>query len=259
MDLPDPLQTIERALLQSELDPQVAFEAIIAFRRVSGKPWAWSGWKKERDRIIDARCAQCGGTDGPFVLQHLVHPEGVGLILHRLLGEHPAWGQRQEVYRALHAEGAQTETPGDRHCCPKCGGTAIYHSPRLERWRCNSAARRRICGHVFTEPATTKALTPEQKRRLAARKHEAFNQSRFSKDDIWSLVGTAAVLEYLRQLREYLAFVHTATFCKRCAFMDDVLGKKPCLSCRRSIAKWLTRCGSCETPSLESPATSDSS
>ena len=249
MDLPDPLNKIERALLASEINAQHAYEKIIAFRRVSGKLWTWSGWKRERDRIIEARCAQCGGTDGPFVLQHLAHPEGVSSILYRLLGEHPAWEGRHQEYRALHAEAAQTETPEDRHCCPKCGGTAVYHSPRLGRWRCNSTTRRRRCGHVFTEPGAAKALTPEQKRRASARKREVFNNTRFSKDEIWNLVGARAVLEYLRQLREYLAFLHTRTFCKRCAFLDDVLGNKPCQTCRRSISTWLTRCPSCETPS----------
>jgi len=40
----------------------------------------------------------------------------------------------------------------------------------------------------------------------------------------WEVVGREAVLSWLAAYRDYLAFVHAVTFCKKCAFLWDMKG-----------------------------------
>ncbi len=82
-------------------------------------------------------------------------------------------------------------------------------------------------------PSAVYALTPDQRRHVAEKKRKLFERSQFTDEEKWTLVGTGTVLAWLGAMREYLSFKHAVTFCKRCAFLWDLEGWRPCGRCGR--------------------------
>ncbi|MBE7480614.1 MAG: hypothetical protein HS104_11615 [Polyangiaceae bacterium] len=238
MQFPAELVEIEQALLRQEVTAARAADLIHAFRSKRGAPWTWKEWKKERAALIGSECRQCSSTDGPFVLQHLVQLGGLGHYVYALWVKEPEF----QAERAARAAIGKTEKPIRREACPSCERTTIYFRSRSRTWKCSA------CKHEFTTPTKVMALSPEQKRRIAARKQAAFEESKLDyQSRAWDAVGHEAVLKWLAHYREYLAFTHATTFCKRCAFLWDEIGSRVCRSCGYRFFTGFHFCPKCET------------
>lgn len=244
MQFPTELAEIEQALLRQEITAARAADLIHAFRSKRGAPWKWKEWKEERSALIENECRQCISTDGPFVLQHLVRFGDLGQYVYALWRGHPEFQAEQAARAAL----GSTEKPVRRQACPRCEKTTIYFRKRSRTWMCSA------CSQAFTAPTTVRALSPEQKRRIAARKQAAFEESkRDYRSKAWDAVGRDAVLRWLAHYRDYLSFTYAATFCKRCAFLWDMAGDRRCRICAKTFFIGLRACPKCETvaPTLE--------
>lgn len=99
---------------------------------------------------------------------------------------------------------------------------------------------------LFTTPAFTMALSPEQRRRIASAKDTAFMGYLQPKEAYYetarALVGREALLHWLAAYRDYLAFVHAVTFCK---------GMRRCPNCKKYFRIGVPNCAVCDAAGVE--------
>jgi hypothetical protein len=182
-------------------------------------------WKELRGRLIKGQCDQCGTSEAPFTLHHLIRPATLPDISHRLFTE--LWSQ----YKAENpVDIADHELPSvDCPACPRCGYRTIYWRKKTADWKCNrQVAGRAACGHVFNEPA----LVQVPDTRVRARAFDGrYAEWLVRKQEVYAEVMREAVLEWIDGFEKYMSGEDTATFCKRCAYMWDQKGLCLCPNC----------------------------
>lgn len=244
MKLPEELIEIEQALFRKEITAARAADLIHAFGSRRGAPWKWKEWKDERAAVIGSECRQCMDTKGPFVLHHLVLLSELGTDVYALWRKRSDFQAERDARMAL----GSAESPVRRDGCPRCERTTINFRKRSRTWRCSD------CANEFTSPTQVLALSPEQKRAIAARKKSAFEESRQRyHGQAWDSVGREAVLTWLAHYRDYLALTYATTFCKGCAFLWDERGSRKCRSCKFTFPRIFHLCPKCKTavPTLD--------
>ena len=207
------------------------------------KPWATAEWAKKRESLIREACEKCGSARGPLVLQHLWQPptfRELCEIAKRVL---------QAEYEKQHPYAPPEATPFDptqipprpaqqRDACPRCGSVNIRFNKKTALWHCNyvghylGSHRRGICGEVFEQPEKIQysRWTEIEWLERARHRHEEYPvwhrqqwEWNFTKEWYDRIGAEATKLSFLANER-YMAMApgDVATYCKRCAFLEDV-------------------------------------
>jgi hypothetical protein len=217
--------TIDFVKLRSDLEAGGIHwkEALGLLQSPSAKPWKTAQWKRERDLRIGNQCAQCGTEEGPFVLQHTWHPTKlVDLFKSARAARAIEWLQWRQLNPMPRTDAS---LPPDTNACPKCGSTNILFRKKVANWICRSSAGGAKCGEVFA--------TPQQiiSRAAAAEAQKACYLAYRDRFDDESGVGKTAVLRSIEEHLRYVSLEDTQTYCKRCAYKADMLGKVLCRVC----------------------------
>ena len=194
-------------------------------RKASPKPWQTKEWREMRNRTIGDRCEQCGSTDGPFVLQHFSHdrpkPPSKRDLVWDMMREHGSYPPRPTV---------------QRQACPQCNRCNLTERKKLKpKWRCIG------CHHEFDDsiavemPINNRTEKGEYDKYRQEVLFPAFDDFVDAHQDIVEQRYTATLAEYEQERRAsydtYISGEGTATFCRKCAFLWDVEGKRLCSQC----------------------------
>jgi uncharacterized paraquat-inducible protein A len=210
--------------------------------------WHTKDWKERREAIIKDKCEQCGSTD-TLTLQHFSHPRNYKEI------QRSTFQHYYEKFLDENASNLKSLISKDdilnyiknapheiKMVCPVCSGN-FYTRRKAPIHVCNR------CKHEFDEPISKEIpeyvddliLTEEEKLEIADLKKSSV---KFYSDLYPSIIGIMvgnkylfeiekmAMLNYLDENIEYLSFKDTKTFCKKCAFNYDKMGRDLCPKCR---------------------------
>ena len=222
--LPLEIERLEIDLINRKITGSEASMQVFIIRKKLGPPWHWKSWKIARKKILGSECETCGaGPEAILYLQHTVKNPRVQPYIdaakERLNAMEPEKDWRPELkaqmYEIRDAEIAET-----RDCCPICESLSIQFRKGAVNWICNSKAGGRFCGHVFTKPTQKMALTAAQKKTIRKLKYQAYKNIILHREHD---VIRQAMLDWIKDWRQYLSLKYTKTLCKRCAYVEDML------------------------------------
>lgn len=194
--------------------------------RANTKPWHAPEWRKMRDERIGESCAQCGSTKPPLVLQHFSHDRS----------EPPS--KRTLVWDVMREYGAVPARPTvQRQGCPQCKRCSLTERKRkAPKWRCIA------CHHEFDEsitvdlPINNRTEKDQYDKYLHDVLFPAFNEFVDAHQEMVERRYAEVLSDYEQERRAsdaiYMSGEGTATFCKRCAYLSDVEGKRLCSQCK---------------------------
>ena len=246
--LPLEFETVEIALRKRTMTGKEASGIVYATRRKMGPPWHWKTWKLARKQVLGSECATCGaGEEAILYVQHTFRNPRVRPYIERakmnLAGKEPDYGFRPELRKEMYAI-RDAVVPEMRDCCPVCNSLSIQYRKRAATWICNSKSTGKYCAHVFATPSKKPALSLKQKKAIRVEKHQAYRKKILNREHDYL---REAMLAWIQDLRRYLSLRDTKTLCKRCAFLEDMTGAKPCLSCGFAYSRTKESCPDCHT------------
>jgi tRNA(Arg) A34 adenosine deaminase TadA len=176
------------------------------------------------EKILGSECETCGaGPEAILYLQHTVKNPRVQPYIEaakeRLNAMEPEKDWRPELKAQMY-EIRDAEIAEARDCCPICESLSIQFRKGAVNWICNSKAGGRLCGHVFTKPTQKMALTAAQKKTIRKHKYQAYKNIILHREHD---VIRQAMLDWIKDWRQYLSLKYTKTLCKRCAYIEDML------------------------------------
>ena len=223
-----------RAAVQAGTLPwREAQERLIAAIR-GGRLWRTPEWKELRGRLIQDSCQQCHTSDGPLTLQHFWHPPKISKVAADLRFEH-----RKRAWEDFRVRNPFNPVSEERLACPRCKSVNIYSRDRMKpRWKCNSHQGRRWCHYEFDEPVRVQAparkVNAAQHKELWERFQTEYAKTYAASVESFDVMATVMVLE---NFERYLTGQHTATFCRKCAYLWDKRGVRLCHVCRAAWHK----------------------
>jgi len=189
-------------------------------------PWQTKEWKQRREALIGTACAVCQTTEGPFVLQHLMHCDSFKEHCQAVKAEF-----RQRLWPVVIAQVTKDDVAAHiglgepRLACPTCGSISLRERKTMyPPYLCQFKG----CPQPLTDKPVPVRYYLKQKTtdRLDAMSTALpFLQSvamvaELRKHD--NAIQHEATLRSLRQSLEYRSLRHTATYCKVCAFKEDL-------------------------------------
>ena len=215
---------IESRLNEGAIDVQHALADIFA----GPKPWHTPWWKEQRLARLGLKCATCGTSDPPLVLQHTWHPMTWKDAL-RTVGP-PNWEWWKQTHPLPKLVAAEPP-PIERPTCPVCGSTTVRFRKTRNEWDCEAGLRgtlkQRHEGATFPQPKI--ALCPDKDVKRSVKevvsvkyqlnsntRWQAWLQSPECKEN-----HRLAILLLIIEKKRYLSFVDTKTLCKSCAATED--------------------------------------
>ena len=194
------------------------------------KPWHTKKWKRMREERLGDECVQCRSVQPPLVIQHLSHeqliPPQKHELIWELINERNLYPQKPEVFR----DG-----------CPKCRKISIQERKSIDpKWKCRS------CSNEFDEPsAVSVKVSSRSKKGRGKEEHDEFWKKRKqiynefqseNKDLIEQKYQELSIgYEQARKISDdrYMSGEGTVTFCKKCAYLWDIEGKRLCRLCKK--------------------------
>lgn len=199
-----------------------------ALVQVTALPNAWQTkeWKQRREALIGTACAVCETTEGPFVLQHLMHCDSFKELCQTVKEEFRQQLRPTVLDKVTTADVAAHIGPGEKRlACPTCGSISLRERKTMyPPYLCQFKG----CPQPLTDKPVSVRYYLKQKTtdRLEAMSIALpFLQSvamvaELRKHD--NAIQHEATLRSLRQSLEYRSLKHTATYCKVCAFKEDL-------------------------------------
>jgi hypothetical protein len=217
------------ALLAQLEEEKITWEQALVEVTALPNVWQTKEWKEQRESLIGDCCAVCETTQGPFVLQHLFHCYSFKEVC-QIVKE----GLRLQLLPQVAATvtDAVVEAhigPGkERQACPICTSVSIRERKTMEpRYICSRGE------NGWHRPAGFS--TPVAVRYYEKQKTTDFNSAKaIAREFLVSVAMVAelrkhddaiqheATLRSLRQSLIYRSLKHTATYCKICAFKEDL-------------------------------------
>ncbi|UOQ83264.1 hypothetical protein [Hymenobacter sp. 5414T-23] len=202
-----------------------------ALKQVTALPTVWhtAEWKRQRDALIGTACAVCATTDGPFVLQHLTPSPHFKEVCQTVKQELRNQLLPQMEAQVTAADVAAHVGPGDeRQACPTCASVSIRERKTMQpRYVCSRGEKGWHAFPYFDVPFTVRYYTKQKTTDHASAMEMA-------REFLVSVAMVAEVRKYdqaiqheatLRSLRQtlvYRSLKDTATYCKKCAFKEDL-------------------------------------
>lgn len=220
------IQDIRGAFSKKEI---TAREAASLIGEVSvKKPWHTKEWVIERNRLIEDACTQCGSQKPPLVLQHTWQPQKLSRIAQEIRQNLLPDYERQHPFPQL----TPPEPEWQREGCPRCHKFSFYWRKTTEDWRCAN----QHCKHVFENPVNVPILSPHQQAEWypVVEAAEEKWKLEFRETTEEQVLAEALQITFAEHDR-YISLKDTTTFCKKCAFLWDIKGKRMCSKCRSFI------------------------
>ena len=197
-----------------------------ALTEVTALPTAWQTreWKERRAALIGDTCAVCATTEGPFVLQHLVRCDHYKQVCETVKAEFRA--RLLSLVSVTPEEVAAHIGSGEeRLACPSCGSISIRERKNHPLpYVCSKA---RCPKPYFVTPVPVRYYRKQQttdRQEALATAHPFLLSvavtTELRKHD--QAIQHEATLRSLRQSLVYRSLQHTATYCKKCAFKEDL-------------------------------------
>lgn len=207
----------------------ITWEQALKAVTVLPKAWQTPEWKQRRDALIGSSCAVCFKQDGPFVLQHLVPTLPFKLVCEQVKAEFRA-RLRPVVEQQVTPEVVAAHVgPGEKRlACPTCGSLTIRERKTMyPPYICQKCEKYRHPTPWFEAPVTVryyeKQKTTDRAEALATARPflvSVATAAELRKHD--QAIQHEATLRSLRQTLVYRSLCDTATYCKRCAFKEDL-------------------------------------
>lgn len=191
------------------------------------KVWTTAEWKRQRDALIGSACAVCATTDGPFVLQHLTPSPHFKEVCETVKRELRHQLQAQMEAQVTAADVAAHVGEGTaRLACPTCGSISIRERKNHPLPYVCQKAR---CPKPYFD-ATPVSVRYYEKQKTIDREEALATARPFlvSVATVQELrkydqaIQHEATLRSLRQTLVYRSLKDTATYCKKCAFKEDL-------------------------------------
>jgi len=188
--------------------------------------WQTKEWKQKRQVLIGNFCAVCKITEGPFVLQHLFHCDSFKEICQTVKEELRIQLLPFIREKVTAADVADHVGAGEKRlACPTCGSISLRERKTMyPPYLC----QKKGCPMPMFETPVSVRYYLKQK---TTDRLEAMNialpfllsvamVTELRKYD--NAIQHEATLRSLRQSLEYRSLKHTATYCKICAFKEDL-------------------------------------
>lgn len=247
------LSELENLLRIGELHPLEVYAAVTS--SIGAKVWRSAHWKLQRAERLGDACNVCASNEGPLTLQHLWHPRVPSEVMDQALSAD--WATFLESFepdtpRPMRPEKQFRKV--QRATCPKCVSVAIQERKKKRpKFICRGTLAGRACLHEWDESHQELVEQPDTEanqrnyeeyytrlRALRSRASEAFRET-----PAFRVSATKGAIAILADSRRYLSLEDTVTFCRRCAFLWDKKGLRPCIECGRRLAEPESRCSEC--------------
>ncbi|MBN2422975.1 hypothetical protein JXB41_07145 [Candidatus Woesearchaeota archaeon] len=185
------------------------------------KPWQLKEWRDKRQTILGQKCEQCGSETPPFVVQHTWHPPKHKEVFQIVMNEYfnELFRKKEEKYFEEIIEPQKDQFLAE--CCPKCELLSFYERKTITpKWRCSH------CGYEFDEPSKK---FWESHPGVKKKRSEYFKQL-YQKYKV-EIKKRADEINKKNHER-YMSMKDTKTFCKKCAYKEDIEHKKLCSICK---------------------------
>jgi len=187
-------------------------------KTVSTKPWQTAEWKKLRKELLKDYCEQCGSKNGPFVLHHIQKSPSIKITGYKVEGEIFNDYCRQNNIRADKHGQLYTTIQKQGIKCPICSITlSEYHRRKDGMYVCTN-------GHIVEHPIEG---IVEKKLNIAKTRLK-----RCVKQEMYEIIRQETIRQQKLAYENYLKGADTKTFCKKCAYLWDIRGKKLCSKCK---------------------------
>ena len=220
------------------------------YYKEKNRSWYTKDWKERRNAIIKDKCEQCGSTE-TLTLQHFLHPQkylDIQRLVFQKYYEKYLDENSSELNSLVSKDDILTYIKNAPHkikmVCPICSGN-FYTRRKSPIHVCSR------CKYEFDEPVSKDVpeyvddlvLTEKEKQEIRNLKKSSV---KFYTDLYPSIIGTMVrnkylneidkmtMLNYLDENIEYLSFKNTKTFCKKCAFNFDKMGRDLCPKCKEN-------------------------
>lgn len=193
------------------------------------KVWTTAEWKRQRDALIGPACAVCATTDGPFVLQHLTPSPHFKEVC-----ETVKWELRHQLKAQMETQVAADDVAAhvgageERPACPVCASISIRERKTMQpRYVCARGEKGLHPLPYFETPVPVRYYA-KQKTTDRAYALELAHEFLVSVATVAELrkydqaIQHEATLRSLRQTLVYRSLKDTATYCKKCAFKEDL-------------------------------------
>lgn len=189
--------------------------------RTTTKPWQLKDWKIKRSLLLKESCEQCGGKDN-LVLQHKWQPPSHQAIRVKVEND-IILKMIREGKEASYAELPALQNPDFFvRACPNCHRQAFSERKTMSpRFRCPQ------CTHIFDQPVLR--LNMQMKAVQAATiTHRRFILNKYSRE-----ISSTIEEKKEEYHQRYISCKDTVTYCKKCAYLEDIHGKLLCSSCKK--------------------------
>lgn len=221
----DTITTLLSNLEAGRITWEQALTQVIALPKV----WQTLEWKQRRDALIGDICAVCASQDGPFVLQHLVPTLPFKQVCELVKAEFRAQLLPLVEQRVTQEMVAEHIGAGEaRLACPTCGSLTIRERKTMfPPYICQKCEKYRHPTPWFETPVRVryyeKQKTTDRAEALATARPflvSVATNVELRKHD--QAIQHEATLRSLRQTLIYRSLRDTATYCKKCAFKEDL-------------------------------------
>lgn len=192
-------------------------------------PWTTAEWKQRRDELLGTTCTVCTTTDGPFVLQHLTHCASFKEVCYEVKAEFRERLWETVIPQVTDELVAEHIGEGEkRNTCPTCGSISLRERKTMyPPFLCQKCEKDRHPAPFFETPVVARYYirqkTTDRKQALAMAREFLTSVAMVAElrrhDDA---IQHEATLRSLRQSITYRSLQHTATYCKKCAFKEDL-------------------------------------
>lgn len=208
---------------------QIDWEQALRFATSLPTAWQTTEWKQLRDSLIGQLCAVCATTTGPFVLQHLVHCDTFKEMCGIVRGELERQLAPQVASSILLSEVEEHIGPGaERLACPACGSLTIrQRRGQTPPYICGLCDKYKRATREFETPLPVryyaKQRTTNRDEALKTAYEFMVSVALFKESRQYDqAIQHEATRRCLHQSLLYRSLKHTATYCKKCAFKEDL-------------------------------------
>ncbi len=254
------LKTLKEKIIKNiEIDLEEVKEKVYEYKKK--KSWNTKEWRSRRENLIKEKCEQCGSTDNLYI-QHTWHPRRYSDIKRDISKKYGDILREKypiddlvrdsEILSYIHIEYKYIR----RACCPICKSINIVEQKTLKpKYKCNK------CKERFESVKVIEILVPKYSSTVVRKTYEQIKlnvKKKIYKEKIKKLkeelyqydIEKETLLELINDNIRYLSMEDVKTYCKKCAFLEDIRGLDLCPICKKNYKKtYYEKCYECKNGS----------
>lgn len=250
------LEEIKEKIINNEIDIEVAKEEIFKYKNKN--LWHTKEWKELRCKLLKDKCEQCGESEN-LVMQHKSHPRTYGIIKRDISSEYAK--KLKEKYKVDELV-KQSEVLTyitlnyeyrEKYGCPICESVNIKeYKTKYPKYMCNRCKNRFESPKklsILVEKSNTRTMKSTEDEVFKKVKNKIYKEKIKEKKELIykNQIEKETLIQLIDEKIKYLSMVDTVTYCKKCAYLEDLKNQDLCPVCNKNYkTKYYEMCYECK-------------